>query len=183
MDPVWGLAIVALLTAVIGPVTLAHLQGKQQLAAKLEDWRRQDEVAARAAEVAKQLLAKQEETAQKTREAAELLVENNKVVAETAEITNGKLDQIHTLVNSNMTEALQSELDSVRAQLAMMRELITFKVAQGVEPSEETAATLKALEIKAQKLAANLKDRLEQTKIADAQIFIAKETAIKKKET
>lgn len=174
MEAVW-LAVVA---AVVGPLLLAHLQGRQRMQEKMEDWRRQDVVAERAAEVAQKLLTKQEETAAKTREAASLLVKNNEVVAKTARVTNEKLDVIHTLVNSNMTAALQAELDATRAQTVLMRELISFKVAQGQEPSKDASAALQLLEEKVQKLAANLADRLQQTKVADAQIFIAEKRQI-----
>lgn len=165
--------IVALFASTIGPVTLAHLTGKQRMKEKIEDWRRQDEVARRADEVAHQLLEKQNETAAKTTEAAELLVENNKVVAKTARVTNEKLDVIHTLVNSNMTAALQAELDATQAQAVLMREVLQLREDQGKEPNEEALSVLEALDANIQKLAANLKDRLEQTKVADAQIFIA----------
>lgn len=149
-----------LIASFIGPVTLLVLTNRY----RREDWARQDRVADRAAET------------------AELLLANNQAVADTAEVTNNKLDVIHTLVNSNMTAALQGELDSTRANLATLRELIALRVSQGQEPNNDTLAALATLEAKVKKLAANLSDRLEQTKVADAQIFIAKESKSKKKD-
>lgn len=179
----------AILAAIVAPCILAWLNGrlrqeelresaKLRREEKLEDWRRQDEVARRAEIVAKQLLDKQKETVAHTEEAAALLVENNKVVAKTAKITNSKLDVIHTLVNSNMTAALQSEVDATRAQVILMKEVIGLRVDAGQRPDSDAVKTLAVLESKVAELDANLKDRLEQTKIADAQIFIAKEQAL-----
>lgn len=175
MDAIWGI----FLAAVLGPCLLAYLNGHQLRAAQRENWRREDLVADRAAEVAAKLLAKQEETAAKAAEAAKLLLQNNALVAEMAEVTNTRLDVIHTLVNSNMTSALQGELDSNRATLALLRELIALHKTQGNEPNEATLAEEATLEANVQRLAANLRDRLEQTKVADAQIFIAKESKLK----
>lgn len=188
--------VVALIVSVISPLMLAYITNKSRINEKREDWRRQDVVAARAAEVAERLLAKQEETTRQTKataeqakEAASLLVENNKVVADTAVVTNSKLDIIHTLVNSNMTAALQGELDrskgeidSAKGQVVLMREVIGLRIEAGQEPDPDAMGVLAALEAKVKdlehksaELEANLKDRLQQTKVADAQIFIAKE--------
>lgn len=177
------------LVAILGPIAVAigavvqiHFTGKQRRQEKaeeaalrrqekLEDWARQDAVAER-------LSNRQDAIAAQTQETAELLLQNNKDVAITARAANTKLDVIHTLVNSNMTAALQGELDSARANLATLRELIGLRVAQGQEPDEDTRVALKALEDKVGRLAANLHDRIEQTKVADAQIFVAKEEKI-----
>lgn len=195
-----GAVLLGALIAVFGfagPIFIAHLTGRQRHSEqaaeserrrrekleeaairkqeKQEDWARQDEVARRAAEVADQLLEKQKETAAKTAEAAALLIENNEVVAKTARITNTKLDVIHTLVNSNVTTVLQSELDAKRGHLMVLKEVIALRVELGQEPDPQAAGELAALEKKVKELAANLQERLEQTKVADAQIFIAKE--------
>ena len=179
----------AVLAAVVAPCILAWLNGRMRTAElreqaalrreeKQEDWRRQDEVARRAQEVAEQLLEKQKETVEHTEEAAHLLVENNKVVAKTARETNSKLDVIHTLVNSNMTAALQDQLDETKARIVVLKEVIALRVDAGKAPDPDALGVLAAAEEKAQKLGADLRDRLEQTKVADAQIFIAKEQAV-----
>src|SRR6185503_6664284 len=56
--------------------------------------------------------ARQDAVAKKVEDAANLLRASNDKVAETTKVTNGKLDLIHTLVNSNMTAAMQSELNA-----------------------------------------------------------------------
>lgn len=148
------------------------------------EWARQDEVAARAEQARRDLAAVQEATANRAAEAAaalmaaqkesidaqkevarqaavaaDLLVENNKLVAETARETGRKLDTIHTLVNSNMTAAMQAEHDAVKRELAMMREVMELRRAGGQEPGDDTIAAIGATEAKLRDLAAALAER------------------------
>jgi hypothetical protein len=76
-----------------------------------------------------------------------------------AAATNGKLDIIHTLVNSNMTAAMQAELDAIRRELAMMREVVALNLAAGREPTVETLAAIEATEAKITKLSSQLAER------------------------
>lgn len=143
---------VALLVAVIGPLLLSWLNGRQRKVEKREDYVRQDEIANRATEVAEQ-----------AKKAAVLLVEDNRRVAKTAaaaaQQTFGKLDEIHTLVNSNMTAAMQAELDATVREVAMMREVVALHKAAGRKPSAEAAAAIAATEAKIAELRATLEDR------------------------
>lgn len=140
MSTGWVAAIVAIGT-VLSPVLLAWLTGRQRQAEKREDWKRQDQVAEQAAK------------------AAALLLAQNEVVAEAAGVINEKLDTIHTLVNSQMTAALQSELDAVTRELAMMREVVALRQANGQEPSRESVGAMAATEAKITELQSVLADR------------------------
>lgn len=182
MSAVW----IAITVAVIGPFLLAWLQGRQRTAdmhaeaqlrreERAEDYARQDLVAERLTRRNDEVAAKAQQVAIQTQTAAQLLLQNNEKVAAATKAANTKLDVIHTLVNSNMTSALQGQLDAHKAQLVTLRELIALRVTMGQSPDDETSAALLALETRVGALAANLRDRIEQTKIADAQIFIAKE--------
>jgi hypothetical protein len=85
--------------------------------------------------------------------------------AERTRATEGlvsQMKQVHTLVNSNMTEAKTRELDALRAQLVLL-ENEALRVR-----SEETNLSIRELKIQIVELAAQLADRLKQTKIADA---------------
>lgn len=183
MAAVW----VAVLVAVVGPTAITLVQGRQRAQdrreesriraeERREDWARQDEVADRLARRTDEAAARAHEVAMQTQEAAQLLLVNNRAVAAQSRAANTKLDVIHTLVNSNMTAALQGELDAARAQLVTLRELIGLRVAQGQEPNDDTRSALATLEDKVGRLAANLRDRIAQTAVADAQIFVAKES-------
>lgn len=140
MSAAWVAAIVAIGT-VFSPLLLSWLTGRQRRAEKKQDWKRQDEVAEQAAK------------------AAALLLAQNKVVAAAAGIINEKLDTIHTLVNSQMTAALQSESDAITRELAMMKEVIALKRASGQEPSQGALEAIVATEAKIAELRAVLADR------------------------
>jgi hypothetical protein len=140
-----------IMTGVVGPWVVSRSTRKATSEAKIEDWKRQDEVAARAAEAARLLLAA------------------NERVAETAAVTNGKLDVIHTLVNSNMTAAMQSEFDATTRELAMMREVIRLNKVAGTEPSVDALAAVTATEAKIAELDNQLVDRRKQTAVAELQ--------------
>jgi hypothetical protein len=144
--------LIALVVAVIGPLLLSWRQGIQRRKEKALDWEREDKVAEQA------------------RKAADLLVAANERVAKTAEVTNGKLDVIHTLVNSNMTAAMQAELDATTRELAMMREVIDLKQAAGKKPTPMALAAVTATESKIHELQTALADRLKQNELADAQM-------------
>lgn len=133
--------ITAVVVSLLSPVVLAIVTGRQRRAEKQLDWAREDVVAEKAAEVAKVLGAKLDSTKETTIKAVSG--------------TNKKLDTIHTLVNSNMTAAMQSELDALVAQLALMREVISLKGT----PSDDTMNTVKILEGRIAELRASLHDR------------------------
>lgn len=123
------------------------------------EWARQDRVAERAAEATRKVTDNQRIIAGQAATAADLLLENNKQVAETQKVTNGKLDIIHTLVNSNLTAAMQAEYDAVKRELAMMREVIALRRTLGQDPSPDSLAEMHATEKKLAGLAEKLEDR------------------------
>jgi len=162
-------------------------------AERKEDWARLDAVAAVQKEDAKVLYEHQEEVARQAAIAAQKLLEENKKVATVAatssknlldaqarlaeqailtnttlivqgKVTTNKLDVIHTLVNSNMTAAMQAELDATNRELAMMLEVIDLKKAAGKEPTIEAIDALAVTRAKISELDAALKDRVKQQK-------------------
>lgn len=165
MDNVW----IAVITALVAPSLLAVFQQYFRRQEKQQDWDRQDKVAEQAAQAAQLLLERQTISARKVDEAASLLKENNKAVAVTAAETQGQLRQIHTLVNSNMTAAMQSEMDQREIALALMNEVIDLKKSSGIQPSTETKATLEQMAASIDELNAKLSDRLNQQTIATAE--------------
>jgi len=156
MDSGIVIAVIVGGMAVAGQQVQAWNARKAIRESKLEDWAREDQVAAKAAEAAK------------------LLLEQNKVVADAAATTNAKLDVIHVLVNSNMTAAMQAEYDATVRELAMMREVARLNRIAGTEPSVEALAAIDATAVKIAELKATLSDRLKQTEIV-AQAAVGKE--------
>jgi hypothetical protein len=154
---------------------------------KQRDWDRQDVVARRVEDAAREavetarLLAERQdaaelrahEVAKQAEQAAALLVASNERVsveaARSSAYVSGQLQQIHTLVNSNMTAAMQAELDARQAQLITLRELLALKTDVDHMPSREVLNTVALLETKIAELEANLADRLKQTRVADSQ--------------
>ena len=112
-ETVWVAAIAAT-SGIVGPGIMAVMAYIFARNARAQDWARQDQVAAQAAIAARLLVESQDKVAGKTGEVAKLLATNN-------ESTNQKLDVIHTLVNSNYTEIMQTLLDSLNAQLSLMK--------------------------------------------------------------
>jgi len=182
VDPlIWQpvfIAGIAAVSAVLSSAMLSWLQGRNTRAERAQDYarqdqvaadlqKRQDEVAEKAAEAAELLATAQKASADKAAEAAALLLKSNEKVAntaaKTAQVTSDKLDVIHTLVNSNMTAAMQSELDARRIALAQMLEIVELKRGNKLEPTKEVLEAIGSLKGKINELEAQLKDRLSQS--------------------
>lgn len=162
MDVIWVAAIagiVSVLTGVVGPMLTAFFLNRNRRAEKVEDWKRQDEVAA-------QLLERQDAIAAQTAEAARLLVASDKRVADTARETQAQLKVIHTLVNSNLTASMQAALDAQVSLLAALLEIVDLKGKSGFAPTTDALATVESTKAKIAELQAVLLDRrrMEQIK-------------------
>ncbi len=154
--------LVALLVSVVAPTILALITNRSRRADKAQDWARIDAVAAQAKADAVVAREGQEK-------AAQLLAENNKIVAETARDTTERLTVIHTLVNSNMTAAMQENLDAtVRERVALKAQEAMLISFQHMVPPELSAAIALA-EAKISELTIQLNDRKRQQGIVEAQ--------------
>jgi hypothetical protein len=153
-DVLWYALIISFFSTV-SPLTLAYLTNKHTRRDRQEDWARQDAVALHAAR------------------AAELLVADNKKVAATAALAIVKLDVIHTLVNSSLTEAMQSEYEAVKRELILINEVINLGKAAGREPSPATLTEVSLAEIKVGTLSQALSDRLKSATQAAMQVKAA----------
>jgi hypothetical protein len=141
-----GSAVLAIFASVTAPLILAHRTEVMHREDRLADYQRQDRMAAEARAAAE--------------EVANQLQVVNKRVNTTAEETNGKLDVIHTLVNSNMTAAMQAELDAIRREIVMMREVVALNLAAGREPTVGALAEIEATDEKIRKLEVQIADRV-----------------------
>ena len=150
MDPSVQIALIVGIFGFSGPLLLAVVQYMVHSREKRQDYARQDVVAKQAATVAKSLLISNEQVARNAETAATAVL-----------VVTNKLDVIHTLVNSNLTTALQNELEAASRELVLMREVITLHTAAGRKPSVETLAAIRAAESKVSELRATLNDRLK----------------------
>ena len=82
-------------------------------------------------------------------------------------VINTKLKVIHTLVNSNLSNAIQAEHDGLIRELAGLQELVSLKQAAGHEPSEETLAVIIATQERIKVLTTQLHDRERTDALAD----------------
>ena len=84
-----------------------------------------------------------------------------------AKQTNGQLKEIHTLVNSNLTEALRAELESTMRELASLKLIVDLNRERGREPTIEALALIGSTEKRIKELQVNLDHRVKQAKLLD----------------
>jgi hypothetical protein len=87
---------------------------------------------------------------------------------------NSQLKAIHTLVNSNMTSAIQESLDSIRRELDGLERIIKLERAAGRDPSVEMLAAVRVAELRISELELKLEDRRKQAELVAAQELLAK---------
>ena len=127
-------------------------------------------VAAQAREAAALLLQQQAQVAVTAAEVARQIVKSNELVVSGIDASNSKLDVVHTLVNSQMTTALESELGATERQLALMHELSAMRAGAGLVPSQESDIAIHATEEKIVRLKSDLKIRARQAATVAKQI-------------
>ena len=95
-----------------------------------------------------------------------------KAQLETNKRQEGKLDQIHTLVNSHLTAAMENELDARETTLVSLQEVLRLREVAGapVDNSPVAALVIATQQTKIAELKAQLKDRLMATTIATADL-------------
>jgi hypothetical protein len=138
--------------AFVGAVILSKMNARAAADKERRDYARQDEVALR-------------------------LIKSNRQVVETAATTFDKLDGIaataaviHTLVNSDLTKAIQGQLDAVTGQLKLAEEAVAVSRERGTEPSAEIIGIIEAGKEKISELQADLAQRAKQQTLADAEL-------------
>jgi hypothetical protein len=159
--------IVALIVSVIAPMMLGFLTNRAARAAKREDWARQDAVADRAEHAAELLLAEQQKIRANTEKVAVLAASTAATTADQlAQVLEGN-QEIHHLVNSDMTAARQELLDQTRLLVRMYRKTISRDEAAGRTPAESDETALRDAEIKVTELQHILADRLAQQRMME----------------
>ena len=93
--------------------------------------------------------------------------EARSVAISTARTQEAKLDQIHTLVNSNLTAAMQNEIDARKSSLASLEEIVSLR--QG-DVSEAAIAGMETQRTKISELEAQMDDRLKATSRASSEL-------------
>lgn len=135
-------AVVAIFTSITAPLIIIRLGDRARRLDREAGWARQDALAAKAATAAAEIKAQ-------------------------ADAADKKLDQIHGLVNSNMTAAMTAEAAAVERELAGMLEIIELRKALGQEPSGEALGAVDAIRGRLAELQSQLADRARQAEIAE----------------
>jgi hypothetical protein len=167
MDPTVVITLVvavctAIFSSVTAPIILAQRTERMHRADQLEEYRRQDVVAKQAADVAARLLKAQEAEVVRTDEVARLAAKNSQQ-------TKLKLDRIHTLVNSDMTAALQAQQDQAQIMVGTLKRVIQLAQAKGEKPDPEDLRELESAQASITRLEAVLADRQAQQAKVDAE--------------
>ncbi len=156
--------LVALLVSVFAPSLLAWLNNRSRKKEKLLDWEREDK--------------KEKEKADKAEEVAQRLLDSNKQIANEAarisEKTFGKMQEIHTLVNSDMTAARMDQRDQTKLTLLGLRKIIQLDKDAGRLPSVDDTDAILAAEKQIIRLDAILSDRAAQQRSVELQQSEAK---------
>lgn len=155
MDTTVWIAIVG----ISGPVLMVIVTAIMRQWEKKEEHARQDAVV-EAAKMANESLVDGQ------KEAARLLVSNNKQVALLGRETRDNLGVIQHQLNSEKTETRRGALDSCIAQLALMKEVVDLKKSAGHEPTIEAAAAIIALEKRVLDMSEDLIRREKNDEIA-----------------
>jgi hypothetical protein len=154
-ESVWVPVLVAVIVAVVAPALLSVLTSRQRRAERVEDYARQDAVAAKTAEAARLLLAANERVAAQS--------------AEADRATQAKLDQIHSLVDGNLTEAQEREVNAMRVMLASMREVVALSRKLGLVPAPDSLRQIESTEARIGVLEGNLARKIAQVEgVAEA---------------
>lgn len=104
--------------------------------------------------------ARQDEVQRKADAATRATLARLRTVEDTTTIT-------HALVNSDKTASMKARLDGARVNLALMREVLSLKKAQGHAPTDESLIAIADLEQQIQTLHTDIEERLSQQKAAE----------------
>jgi len=147
--------LVSLIVSVIAPLVLGFVTNWSRRQEKKLDWSRQDQVAAKAEKAAKDLIESNEKVA--------------KLAKQTSDKIIGKVDIIHTLVNSNVTKEMEARLEGSRRELVGLKEIMELRRGNGLPPTKEAEAIILATEEGIHELENDLADRRRQQKVVEQQ--------------
>ena len=131
------------------------------------EWARQDQVALKAERATVELAASQKRIADQAETAANLAAERDAKVAGQLSRIDAQARRIHTLVNSDMTAARQSERDQAQAMITVLRKVITLAEERGLVPEESDIDALQTAEQRVVDLDRILADRMQQMRAVE----------------
>lgn len=149
----------------VGVVAFAGVVISSALVAIIQGWlKRRENI--QLAEIRK---AERQEEHERQDAVADRLLQANQKVADQAELQSRQLGQIHTLVNSDKTTAMEVLHTTELTLLSVSLEVVSLKRELGIEPTEETLANLEAIRDRIHSLEIDLSTRAEQSALVEAQ--------------
>lgn len=94
--------------------------------------------------------------------AAKELLDQTAKTADAAVATANKMEEVHVLVNSNYTAALEATYEALQAKLVILLESVTFKRTHGTEPEQEVITDIEATKRRVAALRATIDERLRK---------------------
>lgn len=168
MDPAIWIALFAGLVAISGstiaPFLMANAASKRDaIKSKLDaEIRREDK---------EQDYARQDEVARRLYEYTRTQAQANKLITD-------KIDVVHTLVNSNLTLAKESELKALVALAQMTREISDLRIANHLPENPHTVQGLLEMDNAVAVLRAEIAERKRQTELVKEQEINQAKTGI-----
>jgi hypothetical protein len=129
----------------------------------------QAKIADQAAKAASLLVAAQEETIRRTNEVADLVAERDAKQALKLEQIDAQAKRIHTLVNSDMTAARESERHQAQEMSVVLRRIVALAESHGLKPDQADVEALATAEARSTELDQILADRMAQQRIVEAE--------------
>jgi hypothetical protein len=183
----------AIVLAIIGGViawVMARQTAKAKAAEKEQDWKRQDQVADRVAEAAEQTAAAaklladaQERTIIAAREVARLRAEEVLRIERQLSVVIKGNEDIHRLVNSDMTARITDVRDATQLTLLALRRVQAISLKHGIAIGKPEQEAIDAAEARIVELNGILAVRLEVQHQADVAAATANGTTIGKRAT
>jgi len=119
---------------------------------------------------------KQDKVAKAILESNDVILKSNAAIGTAAVKANKEnaiaLGSIHTLVNSNLSEAKKGKLEATRLTLTALEEVLDIKKAQGLTVSEESRAIIAKVKGEIAEMASESDHIDQQTEIAKAEVEV-----------
>jgi hypothetical protein len=147
--------LVALITIAIPAIAAPIIAAVVSSRSKKAEWARADLLEQRQVERAALVAQRAEETSR-------LLIASSTSMRDIALTIDGKVDEVHALVNSSYTAALQAALEAVQAKLVVLLDSSAFKKEHSMEVSAGMIADITATQTKMDELSTAIQERLKQ---------------------
>jgi hypothetical protein len=147
-------ALVSLFTALTVPIVLVWINERQRHKDKEQDYQRQDYLIRTAATAADALV-------ESNMAIAKMAADTATTVASVADGTAPSIQEIHSLVNSRLTSAIENDLANALREIATLNALFQSRTDAGQPPQAAEEVQMQAAQARVIKLRAELAERAD----------------------